>query len=320
MHAETAAFSAPASRSGALSSGLARVRARAADAIARLVVWHRPGATEAGWTADASGSHGVLSIRTCQREVRLSLVDRARPVEARTEIYRGADAYRFLLEFATGLESAIPGEANVFGQVREAWRAFEHERRQSEARALAPLMDTLFRDARAVRTQYLQGIGGQSYATLTRRLLGTTGGSRVLVVGAGALGRSMLSKFGGGEIAVFNRTRPTNLPETVRRTFGPGQEPAAVDWATHVVMCVPRNAEIDDRWLPLLSARTGLRIVHLACRRDDPGAWRDIATLIDLDHVFELQRRQAELRGQQLASARSACAALAERAVSGALI
>lgn len=320
VQAEIAAFFAPVGGSRALSSGLERARARVADAIAKLVVWHRPGASDAGWAADASRAQGVLSIRTCQRQVRLSLFDRAEKAEARAETYRGADGYRFLLEFAAGLESAIPGEANVFGQVREAWRAFERERPGPEVRALALLMDALFRDTRAVRAQYLQGIGGQSYATLTRRLLGTTAGSRVLVVGAGALGRSMLSKFAAGEIAVFNRTRPTDLPKTVRMTFGPGEEPAAVEWATHVVMCVPRNAEIDGRWLPLLGARAGLRIVHLACRRDDAGAWRDIATLIDLDHVFELQRRQAELRGRQLASARSACAALAERAVSGAVI
>lgn len=320
VHAVNAAFLGLYVRPRALASGVERARARVADAIATLIVWHRPGAPDDGLSPDASAAQGVLRIRTCQREVQLSLVDQAWRAEGRAEIRRGLDAYRFLLEFATGLESAIPGEANVFGQVRDAWRAFEREQPGEMARALAPLMDALFRDTRAVRAQFLQGIGGQSYATLTRRLLGTTAGSRVLVVGAGALGRSMLSKFGAGEIAVFNRTPPTDLPKTVRMAFAPGEEHAAVEWATHVVMCVPRNAEIDSRWLPLLRARAGLRIVHLACRRDDAGAWRDIATLIDLDQVFDLRRRQTELRTRQLASARGACAALAERAVSHGLL
>jgi glutamyl-tRNA reductase len=317
MHAQHAAFVAPGADSRHPVSGVERARARLADAIAKLVVWHRPGVADGGSSLEPA--FGVLRIRTCQREVRLSLSTAPSTVDPRAEIRRGIDAYRFLLRFATGLESAIPGEANVFGQVRDAWRAFEREHPDG-ARALAPLADAWFRDARGVRARFLQGIGGQSYATLTRRLLGTTAASRVLVVGAGALGRSMLQKFGANEVAVFNRTRLTEVPENVRVTFGPGEEPAAVAWATHVVMCVPRTPEIDDRWLPLLRARAGLRIVHLACRRDDAGDWRDLATLIDLDHVFDLQRRQGELRTRQLAGAHAACATLAERAVSRALL
>lgn len=296
-----------------------RRRGHAAEAIADLVVWHRPG-TPAAEAGHAAAETDVLTIRTCQREVRVDRVARFSPVEAGTEIRRGADAYRFLLEFTTGLKSAIAGETDVFGQVREAWRVFERQGPRAAVRALAPLMDALFRDARAVRTQFLQGIGGQSYATLTRRLLATSTESRILIVGAGALGRSLLSKFGASEIAVFNRTPPAGLPRTVRRLFGPGDEQAAVEWATHVVMCVPRHADIDRHWIPLLRSRARLRVVHLACRRGDPGAWREVATLIDLDQVFDLQRRQAELRGRQLARARAACADFAERAVSRALI
>jgi glutamyl-tRNA reductase len=316
MHAQQAAVAAPGAVTRRSVPGVERARARLAHAIANLVVWHRPGASDGGPDEDADG---VLRIHTCQREVRLSVDTALSPGDPRAEIRRGIDAYRFLLQFATGLESAIPGEANVFGQVRDAWRAYEREHPDG-TRALTPLIDAWFRGTRAVRAQFLQGIGGQSYATLTRRLLGTTATSRVLVVGTGALGRSMLQKFGSSQIAAFNRSRPTQMPENVHVTFGAGEEAAAVAWATHVVMCVPRNAEIDSRWLPLLRARAGLRIVHLACRRDDPGDWRDLATLIDLDHVFDLQRRQAELRTRQLAGARAACATLAERAVSGALL
>lgn len=303
-----------------MTTGVERARVEVARAIGRLSVLHRRGVPADGPSADATDAPDALLIRTCQREVHLSLTGQTLRLDALAEIRRGVDAYRFLLEFATGLQSAIRGEANVFGQVREAWRAFESGQSSESARALAPLMDALFRDTRTVRSQYLQGIGGHSYATLTRRLLGTTARSRVLIVGFGALGRSMLSKFGAGAVAVFNRTRPTEMPGEIRHWFGPGEEGAAADWATHVVLCVPRNAEIDGRWIPLLRARPGLRIVHLACRRDDPGAWREVATLIDLDHVFDLQREQAELRSRQLARAREACAVLAKRAVSGALI
>ena len=41
--------------------------------------------------------------------------------DAAGELYQGADAYGFLLRLASGLESEIAGETEIFGQIKEAW-------------------------------------------------------------------------------------------------------------------------------------------------------------------------------------------------------
>jgi len=311
-----------------------RPRAGAAAPVGRLLVLHRratpdtdgavhPRAVDS--TSRQDPQPQWLRIRTCQREIRLALVTAGPEPDARAaphgsvEAYRAAEAYRFLLEFASGLRSAVPGETNVFGQVREAWRRFERQQPRECVRALAPLMDALFRDVREVRTRFLQGIGGQSYATLARRLLAPDAASRVLIVGFGALGRSMPAMFAHAEVAVFNRTRPSPAPGPQIRYFGAGEERQAAAWATHVVMCVPRRADIDTCWIEALRPRNP-RIVHLGCRRGAAGGWSEIADLIDLDAVFDLQREQGHRRESQLRHAREACATLAGRAVSGVLL
>ncbi len=322
-------------------------RASIEAALARLIVVHIPRPiAEPRPTAEGSdfGIHTsaqVLSIRTCQREVHLTVsADAPSAASAGTmsagvmlsaamlsaampvvhQLHRGAAAYRFLIEFASGLESAIPGETNVFGQVREAWRAFRDAQLQA-ARALEPLVEAWFRDVRLVRTRFLQGIGGDSYATLARRLLAPGSDARVLIVGFGELGRTMPAKFARHDVAVFERTASLPAWPELRR-FGPGEEREAAQWATHVVMCVPRNEDTDARWVAALRARGELRVVHLGARRDEADAWAGFADFFDLDHVFDLQRVQTARRAARLQAARAACGELARvgDAVSGALL
>ncbi len=290
-------------------------------ALARLIVVHvaEPRADGPGLRTESFGGGAqALRIRTCQREVSLS-VSAAAP-QGPGEIHAGAAAYRFLLEFASGLESAIPGETNVFGQVREAWRALGDSQPDC-ARELEPLIEAWFRDVRFVRTRFLQGIGGQSYATLARRLLAPGNDARVLIVGFGELGRTMPPRFGRHGIAVFERTSSLPTRSALRR-FGPGEERTAAEWATHIVMCVPSNADTDARWVAALRGRDDQRIVHLGARRGETGAWVGLRAFFDLDDVFDLQREQSARRARQLRAARAACAELArpERAVCGVLL
>ncbi|MEX2558838.1 MAG: glutamyl-tRNA reductase, partial [Pirellulales bacterium] len=112
-----------------------------------------------------------------------------------------------LFRVAGGLDSLVPGEGEILGQVRTAF----------EAGSAGPFLDRLFRQAlhagRRVRLETAINESPASVpsaaAALAQQVFGELGGRRVLVLGAGkmseATARNLISR--GAEIAVVaNRT------------------------------------------------------------------------------------------------------------------
>ena len=288
-----------------------RVSVRGRVDLERLLLFHRaappaPGAS--GSLSHEGDTTAAFRLSTCQREIEVHFATLQKGAsDACGETYRGVEAYQALLEIATGLRSAIPGETNVFGQLRAAWREYLRAVPHRAKSPCSELMDTLFTDTRAIRTRFLQDIGGHSYGTLTRKLLRAAPGARVLIVGNGELARSIAPMLTGFELAIINRSRSEAAPGHVRHVFDVEEAPAAVNWADHVVMCVPRQTELDARWLPLLASRGALRVIHLGCRRADAGPWAQLRGLLTLDDLFDLRLAQQDRRSRQLELARAAC-------------
>jgi glutamyl-tRNA reductase len=124
-------------------------------------------------------------------------------------LYRLRDeaAALHLFRVAAGLDSLVPGEGEILGQVRSAF----------EAGAPGPLLDRLFRQAlhtgRRVRIETAIGESPASVpsaaAALAQQVFGELRGRRVLLLGAGkmseATARNLVSR--GAEVAVVaNRT------------------------------------------------------------------------------------------------------------------
>jgi glutamyl-tRNA reductase len=145
---------------------------------------------------------GVLSgleWQTCLRKILFlnrfensALIEAAEgdaPVSGSIEVYRGREAYGFLLEVICGLNSPLLGETAVMGQFKEFC---------SHARFLDTPWGWFLRqfttnvlvDAKRVRHDHLQGIGSQSYGSLVRQHL--KGMPTVAVLGAGKLAREIL--------------------------------------------------------------------------------------------------------------------------------
>lgn len=278
-----------------------------AGIIAALAVWHAPQpAPSVPAMAD-----DIWYVSTCQREL-LITVGPAGPgrvsAPAGFALHRGFAAYELLLRIATGLESAIPGETNVLGQLRRSWSA--HRARSARLPSpLAALATALFGDAAAVRSRHLQGIGGASYGTLARMLLRPRREARVLVAGTGALAKTMLPSFAAFEVAVYARS-PESVPPDISRRFAPGEEQAAVAWADAVYFCLPAGTERDAIWVEALRARA-VPAVHLGLRRPVCGPWSEVQGLRTLEDLFDLQRSQSELRSVRLERAARCCRELA---------
>ncbi|HZT92790.1 MAG TPA: glutamyl-tRNA reductase [Gaiellaceae bacterium] len=115
-----------------------------------------------------------------------------------------------LFRVAAGLDSLVPGEGEILGQVRNAFEAVEP----------GPLLDRVFRQALAVgkrvRTETAIGESPASVssaaAALAAQVFGDLSGRRVLLLGAGRIGELAAASLAarGAEIAyVANRTVAT---------------------------------------------------------------------------------------------------------------
>lgn len=259
---------------------------------------------------------GSFRLDTCQRWVEIFTNEDCGTTSqiSGTEVYSSADAYAFLLRLASGLESELIGEANVFGQVKKAWSEYSGKRK----RALRRVMNWLFQDTKHLRSNYLQGIGSASYGGLVRRLLKNVS-DPILVIGAGHLARSISPWLLDHELWLWNRGKAALEPLSASLSEKPGarfrvvtDELAAWREAGAVVVCIPAGADGDDaRIASWLSGPHDRTLVHLGCRRGSTTSWNRIDDLYYLDDLFELQRGQGLSAGARIASARQTCTGLA---------
>ncbi|MDE3075597.1 MAG: glutamyl-tRNA reductase, partial [Chloroflexota bacterium] len=121
------------------------------------------------------------------------------------------EAVDHLFRVSAGLDSMVVGEAQILGQVREAFKT------AAQARTVRARLDTTFRWALKVgkraRTEtrinrYSSSIGSVA-ADLARAALGTLAGKMILVVGAGEmaeLATKHLVSHGASELVIANRS------------------------------------------------------------------------------------------------------------------
>jgi glutamyl-tRNA reductase len=165
-----------------------------------------------------AGRGEAVCLSTCNR-TELYLVDpdpeaaeeraSAALLEGEVELYRMTDeaAALHLFRVAAGLDSLVPGEGEILGQVREAYEAGAH----------GPVLDRLFREAlrvgKKVRTETAINESPASVssaaAALAQQVFGDLDGCRVLLVGAGEvseLAARALAARGATIAAVTSRT------------------------------------------------------------------------------------------------------------------
>ena len=123
-------------------------------------------------------------------------------------------AVRHLFGVAAGIDSMVVGEAQILGQIREAFQAAQAER--SVGAVLSALFTRAIKVGRRARSQTGIGAGQRSTVSVGLRVaegqLGDLAGRRVLLVGAGGLARlagQAVREAGAGELVVANRTPAT---------------------------------------------------------------------------------------------------------------
>lgn len=136
-------------------------------------------------------SSSVFTLKTCQRSL---VVGRGRLLSELPctcfEFYVGVEAYQFLLEVICGLKSHLLAENEIAAQFKTAYSDYSASSQKDTGLLL--LLEKLFKDAKEVRSQFLNHLGQQSYASITRSLLSKKMASgEVLVLGSGSLAFSL---------------------------------------------------------------------------------------------------------------------------------
>lgn len=110
-------------------------------------------------------------------------------LESEDQILRGKEALTFLLEILCGLHSPILGETEVFGQFKN----FMEKRREAEDLLFADSqkwLSFIISEVKRTRSEYLTGMGSQSYGSLLRKYCKDT--QDIAILGSGQLAQEIL--------------------------------------------------------------------------------------------------------------------------------
>ena len=227
------------------------------------------------------------------------------------------DAVVHLFEVAAGIDSAVLGETEIVGQVREAW---DFAMKQGTSRST---LNLLFRYAlesgKRARTE--TGISRSTASVahaaveMAEEILGTLSGKRVLVVGAGEMGEGVagaLSRAGTESITVLNRT--VSRAEALANKIGARVSDFEsleneLSTADVVLACTGAGGVIIDHEL-LARVRQGVStpilVVDIALPRDVAASVAELpgVTLRDLDNLSDWAQRGIDKRSSEVGQVR----------------
>jgi glutamyl-tRNA reductase len=227
------------------------------------------------------------------------------------------DAVVHLFEVAAGIDSAVLGETEIVGQVRDAW---DFAMKQGTSRST---LNLLFRYAlesgKRARTE--TGISRSTASVahaaveMSEEILGTLKGKRVLVVGAGEMGEGVagaLSRAGTESITVLNRTvaRAEALAEKIGARVSEFESlETELVTADVVLACTGAGGVIIDHELMVRvrhGVSTPILVVDIALPRDVAASVAELpgVTLRDLDHLSDWAQRGIDKRASEVGQVR----------------
>lgn len=196
-------------------------------------------AARAGAHPDALGDHIVVRFDGDLAASAARFGANATALGCRSRVRFDDDVASYLFRVASGLESAVPGESEVLGQVRRAWEQAQQER------ASGPVLGDLFRHAvftgKRVRSETAIARGTTSFSHAAVELAGSQRsgglkGARVVVAGAGVMGRSLVRALGA--------LAPGDAPEYI--VVSSRQRSKAAELAAEVRGAEALGTRVDD--------------------------------------------------------------------------
>ena len=239
----------------------------------------------------------------------------------------GRDAIEHLFRVSTGLDSMLIGEAEILGQVKDAYVQAQ------AAGSIGKTLHRLFKDAihagKAARSQTPIGRHSISIATaaieMARARLGTLEGKSVAVVGAGKMGRTAskrLRTYGIASLYIVNRT-PERARLLIDEAHGEAIDLASLDsalmradvvitstGASHFIL-TPNNVEAAMQQRP----DRPLFVVDIAVPRDADPAIAELpnVSLVDIDALKDAVDSTLQVRREAIPHVEEIIAEYVER-------
>lgn len=137
----------------------------------------------------------VFVLKTCQRTLILGFgelpfyhLDDQNDIR---DMYKGSEAYIFLLETICGLKSEVLAEYEVVCQFKEAYQ--QYALLPFRKNHILTVLEKLFQDSKKIRTEHLTEIGQLTYAGIARKLIHSRfHDGDVLIVGSGNLAEDLI--------------------------------------------------------------------------------------------------------------------------------
>jgi glutamyl-tRNA reductase len=244
---------------------------------------------------EATGAREAVVVSTCNRTefylvegdrdattAAIGVMSRHMAEDASPVAYvrRDREAVAHLFRVASGLDSMILGEAQIHGQVRDAWE----RGRAASSVVLNRLFQNALGVAARVRTETAVGRGAASVSSaavqLAKQIFGSLNGRRAMVLGAGEMAELAL------ECLVAEGVRTSIV---ANRTFERAQALAEQYGATamHLDECWAGLSDVDVVLCSTAAPHPIVRLQHLQPalerRRDRPLCILDIALPRDVD-------------------------------------
>jgi glutamyl-tRNA reductase len=240
-------------------------------------------------------------------------------------VRRDRDAIAHLFRVASGLDSMVLGEAQIHGQVRDAWAGCRSE----SGAILNRLFQSSLLVAGRVRGETAIGLGAASVSSaalqLARQIFGSLAGRRAMVLGAGEMAELALECLvNEGVRAAIVANRTYERAQELARRHGALAMHYDECWASlrevDLLLCstsAPRPVVTLDRVRPAVAGRRDhpLCILDIAVPRDvEPTvASIDNVFLYDLDDLRAVVTNNVERRRDELPTAEELIAAEVER-------
>ena len=227
----------------------------------------------------------------------------------------GRQAIEHLFRVSTGLDSMLIGEAEILGQVKDAYIAAQH------AKSLGKSLHRLFREAlnagKHARSQTRIGDESTSLATAAidaaKGWLGPLEGKSVVVIGTGKMGRTAVRRLrdeGAQRLIVTNRTISRAQELIAEVGFGEAIEmPGLVDALAAADIVVTSTGAshfvIKHETVAQAMARRPDRplfIIDIAVPRDTDPSVRELAgvTLVDVDGLKTVIDERLDVRREAI--------------------